>query len=168
MYPYRLRPWTVADATSLSKYGNDDGIAGFMTDAFPHPYTIEAAERFINFAMQHSPTRIFALEVEGEAAGGIGLHPQEDVHRRNAELGYWLGRPFWGKGIITDAIRQMVTYGFENLAIDRIFARPFGNNTASQRVLEKAGFNLEARLQGTIYKNGEYLDELFYAIRRIN
>ena len=99
-------------------------------------------------------------------ARGAAEAPQADVHRKNAELGYWLAEPYWGQGIITRAITRMVSYGFEHWDIHRIFARPFGTNIASQRALEKAGFVLEARFEKTIFKNGEYLDELVYAIRR--
>ena len=81
-------------------------------------------------------------------------------------MGYWLAEQYWGQGIITEAIRQMAEYSFTTLDIDRIFARPFGTNTASQRALEKAGFILEARFEKTIFKNGEYQDELFYAVRK--
>jgi len=113
-----------------------------------------------------STHNIFAIEVNGEACGSIGLHLQPDIYRKNAELGYWLARPYHGRGIMTGAVNQMVKYGFDTFAIDRIYARPFGNNPASKRVLEKAGFNLEAQLSKTLLKNGEMLDELIYAVRR--
>ena len=100
------------------------------------------------------------------AAGGIGVHPQTDIMRRNAELGYGVARPDWGRGIISAAIPRAVEYGFRTFDIDRIYARPFGRNLASQRTLEKNGFVLEARLQGTIIKNGVIEDELIYAVRR--
>lgn len=164
---FQLRPWSPDDLDALIRYADNDRIAGNMTDQFPHPYTRERGEQFIQMALQHDPVRIFAIEVEGTAAGGIGLHPQSDIHRKNAELGYWLAEPFWGRGIVTGAVRQMVQYGFDNFDIDRIFARPFGTNIASQKVLEKAGFVLEARLEKTLYKDGKYLDEMIYGIRRI-
>lgn len=137
-----------------------------MTDSFPFPYTKEHAQRFINFAMQTKDSKLFAIEINGKAAGGIGLHAQTDIFRYNMELGYWLAEPFWGNGIITEAIQQTVEFGFQNYPIHRIFARPFGSNAASQRVLEKAGFKLEARLKNTILKNGRPEDELIYGIRR--
>ncbi len=163
---FKLRPWALSDLESLVKYGDNPRIASNMSDQFPHPYTTDKARAFIKHAMSEAPPRILAIEVEGEAAGGIGIHPQSGIHRKNAELGYWLGEPFWGKGIITAAIRQMADYGFRHWDIDRIFARPFGKNTASRRALEKAGFSMEARLKKTILKNGEYHDELIYALRR--
>lgn len=163
---FTLRPWTMNDLDSLVKYAGNYKIAKFMTDQFPHPYTAEKGKAFLEFAAKDTPLHIFAIAIENEAAGGIGLHPQADIQCKNAELGYWLGEPFWGKGIITSAVIQMVDYGFKTFDIDRIFARPFGTNPASQKVLEKAGFTLEARLEKTLFKNGEYLDELIYAVRR--
>jgi ribosomal-protein-alanine N-acetyltransferase len=97
--------------------------------------------------------------------GGIGIHPQTDIQRKNAELGYWLAESFWGNGIISNAIKQVVQFTFETYDINRIYARPFGTNIASQQVLEKNGFDLEARFEKTLIKNGELLDELIYAIR---
>ena len=166
MMDFQLRPWTMDDLDRLVKYGDNPRIAKNMTDLFPNPYTPVKARAFIQKATREKPYGILAIEVENQAAGGIGIHPQEDIHRKNAEMGYWLGEPYWGQGIITQAIIQMVGYGFQNFPIDRIFARPFGTNIASQRALEKAGFTLEARFEKALFKNGEYLDELIYAIRR--
>ncbi len=161
-----LRPWQEKDIENLSRLGNNPNVARFMTDGFPSPYTPENAQAFITMANSETPPRILAITFDSKAIGGIGIHPQSDIHRQNAELGYWLGEPFWGKGIMTEAIRQMVQYGFNHWPVNRIFARPYHTNIGSQRALEKAGFMLEARLQGTIIKNEEVLDELIYAIRR--
>jgi [ribosomal protein S5]-alanine N-acetyltransferase len=161
-----LRPWSQQDAASLVKYANNMSIARFMTNQFPHPFTAENAKAFISFATKDDPIHIFAIEINGEAAGGIGLHPQADIQCKNAELGYWLGEPFWGKGIITQAIVQVVDFGFKTYDINRIFARPFGTNKASQRALEKAGFKLEGSFEKSFFKNDEYLDELVYAVRK--
>ena len=163
---FTLRAWTTADLDSLVKFANNKNIAKFMMDQFPHPYTVEKGKAFIEFASQTSPLRLFAIDVSGQAVGGIGIHPLADIERKNAELGYWLGEPFWGKGIITKAVTEMIDYGFKNFDISRIFARPFGTNLASQKVLEKAGFTLEARLPKTFFKNDEYIDELIYSVRR--
>ncbi len=161
-----LRPWSINDLDNLVLYANNSNIAKFMNDGFPHPYTKESGEAFIVFANKDNPVHIFAIDLDGEAIGGIGLHPKLDVDRKNAELGYWLAEPYWGKGIITAAIKKMVDFGFKTFDISRIFARPFGTNIGSQKVLEKAGFILEATFKKTLYKNGEYLDELIYAIRK--
>lgn len=163
---FKLRPWTLEDLDSLVRNANNHRIAQNMTDQFPYPYSKEKGTDFIRQAMKSSPTTIFAIEVNGEAAGGIGLHLQQDVLRKNIELGYWLAQPYWNQGIVTQAIRQMVEYGFSTFDVNRIYARPFGFNLASQRALEKAGFKLEARLENTIYKNGSFTDELIYAVRK--
>ncbi|MBK8699575.1 MAG: GNAT family N-acetyltransferase [Saprospiraceae bacterium] len=163
---FSLRPFNLDDAVTLSGYANNVNVAKFLNDAFPHPYAEEDARKFIDYAMSGDPIHIFAIDIDGGASGGMGIHPQQDIMRKNAELGYWLAQPFWGQGIITSLIPLIVKYGFEYFDIDRIYARPFGNNPASQRVLEKCGFQLEARIQGNIYKQGEVLDELIYAIRR--
>lgn len=165
---FRLRPWRIGDVESLVENANNANIAKFMNDIFPHPYTKEDAEKFIAFAIKHHPVHIFAIEVDGNAVGGIGIHFHEDVMRKNAELGYWLGQNYWGRGIATNAVKQVVDFGFKNYDINRIFGRAFGPNIASQRVLEKAGFVLEAKFKKTIFKNGEFLDEWVYAIRRKN
>lgn len=163
---FKLRKWNSTDVESLMKYANNQKIAANLTDQFPHPYKKENAEAFVAMAAKNNPVNIFAIEINGEAAGGIGLHFQTDIYRKNAELGYWIAEPYWGKGIMTKAVSRMVDYGFKNFEIQRIFARPFGTNIASQKVLENAGFILEARFKDTIYKNGIYLDELIYAVRR--
>lgn len=166
MTPCTLRPWAPADLPSLVRYANNPAIARFMNDQFPHPYTEASGRAFLEMASQAEPANILTIDVAGEAVGGIGLHPGSNIERKNAELGYWLAEPFWGQGIGTAAVRQMVEYGFRTFDITRIFARPFGSNLASQRVLEKAGFVLEARLERTFYKNGAYENELIYAVHR--
>lgn len=158
-----LRPWNLSDLENLVAFANNPNIARNLTDQFPSPYTKENGLKFIEFASSGNPLRIFAIDMEGRAIGGIGLHPQSDIERKNAELGYWLGEPFWGKGIISQIIPKMVDYGFLNLDIHRIFARPFGRNIASQKVLEKSGFTLEARLKDAFYKNEIFEDALIYS-----
>lgn len=162
---FTLRFWTEADLASLVKYANNWNVSKNPTDKFPFPYTEGDGKIFIDFASKEVG-RIFAIEVDGEAAGGIGIHPQDDIHRRNAELGYWLAEPFWGKGIVSRAIAQVIAIAFTSLPVDRIFARPFGTNKASQRVLEKNKFRLEARFERVLVKGDAILDELVYAIRR--
>ena len=163
---FKLRPWIIDDLDSLVKFASKPNIAKFMTDGFPHPYSVENGKAFIDYATKDNPIHIFAIDINKQAVGGIGIHPQADIHRKNAELGDWLAEPFWGKGVVTKAIIQMIDFGFKTYDIDRIFARPFGTNIASQKVLEKAGFILEGRFERSLFKNGEYLDELIYAVRR--
>jgi len=163
---FTLRKWTKADLGSLMKHANNIHIANNLTDAFPYPYTILFGEAYLARAISEYPTGIFAIDVNGEAVGSIGIYQQTDIHAKNAEMGYWLSEEYWGQGIMTGAIKEMVQYGFDTFDITRIFARPFGTNRASQRVLEKAGFTLEAKLTNALYKNGEFVDELIYAIRK--
>ena len=161
-----LRPWNPDDSLSLVKYGNNWNIARYLANIFPYPYTEDSAKTFIRFANADKPIHIFAIEVNGEAIGGIGVHPQTDIMEKNAELGYWLGEPFWGKGIISRAVRQMVNFAFDTYPIDRVYATVFAANIASQRVLEKNSFQLEASIEKLFWKNEEYQDGLIYAVRR--
>ncbi len=165
---FKIRPWSFSDLDSLVKYANNWNVAKNLTDKFPHPYTENDGKSFISFALADNPIHIFAIEVNGEAVGGIGIHPQTDIFKKNAELGYWLAEPFWGQKIITNAVKQMVDFGFSTYDIDRIFARPFGTNAASKKILENNNFLLEACFEKALFKNEEYLDDLVYAIRRRN
>lgn len=161
---FKLRPWKFEDKFALQKYANNPKIASKMTDGFPHPYNLEDAEKFITFATEMNPISIFAITIEDEAVGGIGIHLESDIHRLNAELGYWLAENYWGKGIVSKAIQEIVAYGFENFEITRIYARPFGSNVASQKVLEKAGFQFETKFEKTLIKNGVLEDEYYFSI----
>jgi ribosomal-protein-alanine N-acetyltransferase len=161
-----LRPWHLDDLNNLVALANNKNIAQYMADVFPHPYTIENGKTFIDFANSNPNSKIFAISINDKPAGSIGLHLQADILKKNAEIGYWLGEEYWGKGIIKNAINQIVDYGFNNLDIVRIFARIYGTNIPSQKVIERAGFVLEGKFEKTIYKNNEFLDELIYAIRK--
>mgnify|MGYP003578146716 FL=1 len=164
---FTLRPWQPADLESLVRYANNPRVAQNLMNSFPHPYTEVDGRAFISLALQMKPPNRMGIEINGEAAGGIGLHLQPDIYCKNAELGYWLAEPYWGNGVMTEVVAQMVAYGFQHFDIDRIFAKPFGSNLSSQRVLEKAGFVLEGRFEKTIFKNGVYQDELVYTVRRV-
>ena len=125
---YKLRPWTIDDLDSLVENANNHRIAQFMTDDFPFPYTREDGEHFINFIAKYGDNTDFAIEINYQAVGGIGIHPQKGIMKKNAELGYWLGENFWGHGIITRAIKEMVDFAFGNYDITRVYARPFGES----------------------------------------
>lgn len=159
---YKLRTWNISDIESVVKHANNYNIAKWLTNQFPYPYDEKAAEAYIHSVWNDSPQRVFVIEVNGEAAGSIGIFPQTDIHEKSAEIGYWLSEKYWGNGIVSKAIAEIVDYGFKTFDIVRIYARPFSTNKGSQRVLEKAGFELEARLKKALYKNGEYMDELIY------
>lgn len=163
---FTLRPFRESDAESIVKYANNPKIAANLTDGFPNPYGLDDAKKFLTMAIQNEPYTIFAIEINGEACGSIGIFVQSDIHHKSAECGYWLAEPYWGKGIIPEAIKQIVDYGFRTFDIVRIYARPFSFNNASQRVLEKAGFTLEATLKKACFKNGQFCDEMIYSIVR--
>jgi ribosomal-protein-alanine N-acetyltransferase len=161
-----LRPWQLDDAKALVAQANDRRISQNLRDAFPHPYTADDADRWLAVANKFDPPRNFAIVVDGDPAGGIGLVLKEDVYHRTAEIGYWLGEAYWGRGIATSAVRAMVDYAFAKFDLRRLYAGVFGWNSASARVLEKAGFTFEARLRQAITKGGRTTDELVYALVR--
>ena len=165
-YEVSIRPWKFDEVEYLVKYANNKNISDNLTDAFPFPYTIEDGIKFITTYINDNPARAFAIRINGKPIGSIGVFPQTDIHRLNAEMGYWIAEEYWGMGIVTKAVKLIIEYGFNTFDINRIFARPFSTNIASQRVLEKAGMNLEARLYKTVIKNGEFKDELIYGIRK--
>ena len=114
---FKLRTWQMSDLDTLVVIANNYKISNNLTNRFPYPYTRESGEGFIKMAMSSTPNQILAIEIAGKIAGGIGVHPQDDVFCKNAELGYWLAESYWGKGIMTDAVRQMGAYGFRNFDI---------------------------------------------------
>lgn len=163
---FTLRPFRPTDLPALLKHANDPTVAAHLTDSFPHPFTEAFGREFIAQAQQSPPLRR-CIAIDDECAGAIGLHPKTDLWRNNMEFGYWLGKVHHGKGIMTEAIRQMVQLGFATFPeVTRIYATPFGSNIPSQKALEKAGFTLEAKLLGTLVKNGKVEDEWIYAVRR--
>jgi [ribosomal protein S5]-alanine N-acetyltransferase len=160
---YAIRDWRPNDAPSLVKYANNKKIWLNLRDAFPHPYQFSDAENFLSKVAQQNPGTMFAIADDKEAIGSIGLMLGEDVHRYTAEMGYWLAEPFWNKGIMSRAVLRFTEFAFENFALNRLFAEPYIKNTASVRILEKAGFVLEGTLQASAFKDGRILDQLLYA-----
>ncbi len=159
-----LRPWREGDEPSLIRHADNYEVWRRLRDRFPHPYTRPDAEEWIASARQQDPQTSLAIEVQGEAVGGIGLELGSDIERRSAEIGYWLGETFWGKGIATDAVRAMTGYGFETLDLTRVFAVPFANSSASKRVLEKCGYVQEGIMRRSAIKEGVVLDQVLYAL----
>jgi RimJ/RimL family protein N-acetyltransferase len=160
---YIIRDWAIEDAPAIVRYANNCKVAMWLRDRFPSPYTAADANAFLAVVCRQDPRTVFAIATRDGAIGGIGLDFGDDVHRFAAELGYWLGEPFWGRGIMTDAVRLFTAWAFENLEIHRVFAAVFDGNDASVRVLEKAGFEREGRLRAGAFKNGRILDQLLYA-----
>ncbi|WP_340820401.1 GNAT family protein [Methanolobus sp. WCC4] len=160
-----LRNWEEDDAERLAAIANNRKIADNLNDGFPHPYSIEDAKQFISRSRREDSSYLhLAVEINGIVAGSIGAYFKENGHRKNAELGYYLAEEYWGKGIMVKAIRCMIQHIFENYDVIRIYALPFARNTASRRVLEKAGFRCEAILKSSIIKNNVVQDDCIYAI----
>lgn len=160
----KLRPWRDEDIEHLINYPNNKKIADNMRDRFPHPYTHEVGLTFIKESQQENPTKIFAIEVNSIPIGSIGIFPGTDVYKKSAEIGYWIGEEFWGKGIATKVVKEIVNYGFATWNINRIYAKTFGPNTASQCVLLKAEFNFESKAEKAVFKNNQLLDELIFTV----
>lgn len=164
---FLLRDWRREDAASVAKYANNKKVAQNLRDAFPHPYTESDAQAYVDSCLAGNPAaQLCRIEVDGCPVGSIGLFRGSDVYRKSAELGYWLAEGFWGRGIMTRAVRQICRTGFADWDILRIYAEPFARNTGSRRVLEKAGFRLEGILYRSVFKWGEVFDSCIYALLR--
>ena len=159
-----LRPWQPADAPALAEHANDHSIWQNLRDTFPHPYTAQDAEYFLALAADNQRDLHLAFVVDGVAVGSIGVHFKSDVRRRSAEIGYWLARPYWGRGLATAAVQAVSDYVLAHFDVCRLYAVVFEPNVASARVLEKAGFALEATMRKSVVKDGQMLDSRLYAL----
>ena len=151
------------DAASIARCADNPRVAGVLRDLFPSPYALSDAEEFIGKINAGDPRTAFAIATADEAFGVIGFIPGQDVYRFSAEIGYWIGEEYWGRGIMTGAIEIFTAHLFENFRFHRLFAGVFSSNPASARVLEKAGFTREAILRAHVTKNGQILDEHLYS-----
>jgi ribosomal-protein-alanine N-acetyltransferase len=158
-----LRNWKSSDIESLVKNANNHKIARNLRDAFPYPYTIEDGKEWLEFAKNGEWGYKFAITINDEAVGGIGLIVGNDIERKSSEVGYWLGEDYWGQGITSSALHGIVKFTFNELKLERIFAVPLEHNTASRRVLEKNGFVLEGILRNSVVKSGEIYNQALYA-----
>jgi RimJ/RimL family protein N-acetyltransferase len=158
-----VRSWWMGDAEAIARHADNRKIWMNLRDAFPHPYTSQDARDFIKSVRHRAPETTFAISVNGEAAGSVGFVLRHDVERVSAEIGYWLAEPFWGRGIATEALIATTGFAIATHELTRIYALPFAWNTASCRVLEKAGYLLEGRLRRSAIKNGVITDQLQYA-----
>ena len=157
-----IRPWKESDVDNLVKYADNINIWNNLRNYFPHPYTIEHAQSWVASSEAAIPMINFAIEFEGEAIGGIGLIFNTDVYVLSAEIGYWIGEPFWGKSIATEAIKQMTEYSFYYFDIVRIYAEVFESNKASMRALEKNGYYLEGVRRKSVFKNNTLMDDYIW------
>ena len=166
---FTLRKWKREDIPHIAASANNPSIAKNLRNAFPHPYLLADAVYFVNECIesegQGQMTR--AIEVDGKAVGSIGIFLMEDVYEKSGELGYWLAEDYWGQEIMTRAVQQICEEGFTQWNdLVRIYAAAYAHNTASRRVLEKAGFALEGVLRQNVFKEGEVCDSCMYALLR--
>jgi RimJ/RimL family protein N-acetyltransferase len=162
-----VREWRLTDAPSLAQHANDRQIWRNLRDRFPHPYTQADGESFITMARGMTPMTFFAIAVDDAAVGGIGYILHDDIERVSAEIGYWLGTAYWGRGIMTSAVAAVTRLAFHrHEELRRVYAVPFTWSVASTRVLEKVGYRLEGRLRQSVIKDGEVTDQFMYAILR--
>ena len=161
-----IRPWVASDAESITRHANDREVSMHLRDRFPFPYGIEQARTFLDWHLQQPVPTVWAIEVNGEAVGGIGIELHGDVERVSAEIGYWMGRAHWGHGIATEALKAVTTESFQRFDITRLYAVPFADHTASVRVLEKAGYVQEGRMRRSAIKDGIVRDQLLFAAYR--
>jgi RimJ/RimL family protein N-acetyltransferase len=157
-----IRQWTINDLDNLVSYANNINIWNTLRNYFPHPYTKENGEEWLNKTIGQEPVVNFAIDLDGKAVGGIGLILNSDVYIMSAEIGYWIGEPYWGLGIATEALKQIVDYTFYYFDIIRLYAEVFENNKASMRVLEKNGFYLEGVRRKAVIKNGTLMDDYIW------
>jgi [ribosomal protein S5]-alanine N-acetyltransferase len=159
----KLRRFKKSDAPRMAELANNENVSRNLTDGFHHPYTLQHAEEFIQRFMDQEPVTVFAIEYRGEYVGNISLSKGTDIHRKSAEIGYFIGEPYWHKGIATTAVNLITEYGFNNLDIVRIHTGIFEYNKASMRVLEKCGFIKEGVFQKSVLKQGRLWDEVRFA-----
>ena len=163
-----LRPWAACDLESISRYANNPNIANNLRDTFPHPYTQEDARWFLSYAQRSDPKRewLLAIDLGGTAIGSISATFHRDIRPVSAEIGYWLGEPYWNQGIASTAISQICQRILSQIDVQRIFAEVLVENTASRHALEHCGFQLERVQERSVYKGGQYLDSCTYQLLR--
>ena len=160
----KLRPWKMQDAAALAQNANNQKIARNMRDGFPFPYTIDDAYTWLKMASKEFRHLLLAIEVDSVAAGGIGIIFKDNVYRLSAEIGYWVGEPWWNKGITSEAIQKLSEHIFTNTNIVRLYADIFSGNIASMKAISKAGYHLEAINKNAVYKDGILLDQHVYCL----
>ena len=161
----KIRRWELSDARDLATALSNKKIQDNLRDGLPYPYTEQDGKEFISamLAANENDTFAFAITVNGKVIGSIGAFRQTNIHNKTAELGYYIAEEYWGKGIMTEAVKQLCDYVFSHTDIIRIYAEPFAYNIGSCRVLEKAGFQYEGTLRSNALKNGNVLDMKMYS-----
>ena len=161
----KIRRWELSDARDLATALSNKKLQDNLRDGLPYPYTEQDGKEFISamLAANENDTFAFAITVNGKVIGSIGAFRQTNIHNKTAELGYYIAEEYWGKGIMTEAVKQLCDYVFSHTDIIRIYAEPFSYNIGSCRVLEKAGFQYEGTLRSNALKNGNVLDMKMYS-----
>ena len=162
----KIRKWDLADAADMAAALSNRKVQDNLRDGLPYPYTEQDGVDFISamLSADENETFAFAITADGRVAGSIGVFRQGNIHRQTAELGYYIGEEYWGKGIMTEAVKQICECVFDKSDIIRIYAEPFAYNIASCRVLEKAGFQYEGTLRSNAVKNGKAIDMKMYSL----
>ena len=162
----RIRKWELSDAKDLAAALSNKKVQDNLRDGLPYPYTEQDGKEFISamLSADENETFAFAITVDNMVIGSIGIFRQGNIHRQTAELGYYIAEEYWGKGIVTEAVKQICEYVFSESDIIRIYAEPFAYNMASCRVLEKAGFQYEGTLRSNAVKNGKVIDMKMYSL----
>lgn len=158
-----VRSWRDSDRDSLVRHANNRRVWRNLKDRFPHPYTPEDATDWLALSRAKPEVTGWAIEVEGQAAGGVGLVPLADVHAKGAHIGYWLGEPHWGRGIMTAVVGAVTRLALGERGFVRLEAPVFAWNPASMRVLEKCGYTREGIMRKSVFKDGELIDCVLYA-----
>nr|WP_325211900.1 GNAT family protein [uncultured Oscillibacter sp.] len=168
MLSFSLRPWQKTDAESIAMAADNPNIAVNLRNVFPSPYTLKDAEWFVGDCIAQGEARrlMRAIVIDGRAAGSVSVSVKDDVYEKSAELGYWLAEEHWGRGVMTEAVRQICREAFSRFDILRIFAEPFADNLGSRRVLEKAGFTCEGTMRNGVFKKGRVGSYCMYALLR--
>ncbi|MEN0053033.1 MAG: GNAT family protein [Mucilaginibacter sp.] len=159
-----LRGWLDGDEESLQKHADNPNVSTYLLDRFPYPYTMNDADKWVTYMRHQKKQTNFAIAIDDHVCGGIAIDLTIDANSKWGEIGYWLGEPYWGRGIVTEAVKLLTDYAFKNLDVIRIQAGVFGQNAASMRVLEKAGYIKEGIMRNAIIKHGKVIDKHMYAI----
>jgi RimJ/RimL family protein N-acetyltransferase len=159
-----IRGWKKGDEVSLQKHADNPKVSTCLMDRFPSPYTIDEAILWVDGLLEQDPLVNFAITINDEVIGGIGLEPRQDVYRKTAIIGYWLSEELWGRSIMPEAVKLVTHYAFTQLGFIRVQASVYSKNPASMRVLEKAGYIKEGIMRNAVIKQGIVMDEHLYAI----
>ena len=167
MKSFKLRAWARSDVPALGRHLNNKKLWNNCRDALPYPYTEKDAEKVINFIEGQSEQNNYSIEINHEAAGNISFFRGTDVERYNAELGYWLAKPYWNLRIMTEAVIQAEKDYLYHSDTVRIHANVYENNPAPMKVLEKVGFKKCGILRKACSKNGQFIDYQYFQIQNI-